>query len=135
MHSMSLIANSYSSAYTVSLLYGAQQKPQTDYKNLRCPPALLSLIITTQPSPAQLGWIHVDSLVADRDLSSPFNGRFCAQINATHPLPVLLCLCLCSLCVGFGGLQTYILHTSLKDDLMGLAAAITILAGVNRNSM
>lgn len=38
-------------------------------------------------------------------------------------------------CDGSGRLQTYILHSSLKDDLMGLAAAIIVLAGVNKNSM
>ena len=124
-----------------SLLYGPQQKPRID------PP----------PPPPPLSYQHhpavsssadlcgLDSLASTRiypgsESSQRHIAHIIVQINAVHPPSVFLSISVCSflcvcVCVGLWGLQTYILHPSLEDDLMGRAAAITILAGVNRNSM
>lgn len=107
------------------------------YRNHKlCSPRPSSPVtITTQPSPAHnnLGGsmrLLLDSLV--RHLMTDLLHR-CADKCPSSPLSSSLSQCF--LCVGLRRLQTYILHPSLKDDLMGLTAAITILAGVNRNSM
>lgn len=70
-----------------------------------------------------------------------FNQPKCVLLMHTdqrHHISVCLCLnsgFFVSRLRGVGGGWTYILHPSLRDDLMGHAAAITVLAGVNRNSM
>ena len=63
------LALHFPSALTVSLLYGAQQKPQTDYEKLRCPRPSFPAIIPTRPSPAHNKlrgsvWLLPDSLVS-----------------------------------------------------------------------
>lgn len=114
----------------------------TDYEKV-CFPKPSSLFFFFKPpaisTAQQLCRTHVGLLEANNNLSS-FIYWLSLHTDKCHSFTSSSsCLNLCTRSVGLrkggGGLQTYILHPSPKDDLMGLEAAITVLAGVNKNSM
>lgn len=128
--------------FTVSQFCGSQQQTTNWRWKTVLPRALNSVIIHTQPAnnnQREFMWLLLLLLDQTRVYagsqsiwtdSAHHCANKCQSFTLRSPLYRAVFLL-----HGSGGLQTYILDPSLKDDLMGLTAAITILAGVNRNNM